>query len=83
MLLFVTVYPSCFQFLEWPSFSPVGAQLLWFVPPQLFGVYPWQAYVPPDTGLLPMQVAAPSAALSRGILMLIKAAVLQPFNWYG
>ena len=31
-------------------YSPMGAQLLGFVPWQPFGVYPWQAYVQPGDG---------------------------------
>ena len=51
------------------------AQLLGFAPLQLFGAYPWQAYVQPGDGHWPTlgmhRVAAPSTALSRGNLMLL------------
>ena len=50
-------------------YSPMGAQLLGFVPWQPFGVYPWWAYVQPGDGHQSTpdlhQVAAPSATLGR------------------
>ena len=60
---------------SWMLFSPMGAQLLGFVPLQLFGVYSWQAYVQPADGHQSMPgmntVAAPSATLGRGSLPLL------------
>ena len=53
----------------------MGAQLLGFTALQSFGVYPWQAYVQPSDvhwstpGM--DRVAAPSAALGRGSLLLL------------
>ena len=56
-------------------YSPVGAQPLGFTPWQPFGVYPWLAYVQPGGGHQSTpgmhRVAAPSATLSRGSLLLL------------
>ena len=56
-------------------YSPMGAQPLGFAPLQPFGVYPWQAYVQPGDGHWSTpgmhRVAAPSATLSRGSLLLL------------
>ena len=53
----------------------MGAQLLGFAPLQPFGVYPWQAYVQPGDGHQSTpgmhRVAAPSATLGRGSLLLL------------
>ena len=53
----------------------LGAQLFGFAPLQPFRVYPWQAYVQPSDGHWPTpdmhRVAAASATLSRGSLMLL------------
>ena len=55
-------------------YSPMGAQTLGFAPLQPFGVYPWQAYVQPGDGHQSMpgmhRLAAPSATLGRGSLLL-------------
>ena len=53
----------------------MGTQQLGFAPLQPFGVYPWQAYVQPgdchwSTPCM-HRVAAPSATLSRGSLLLL------------
>ena len=56
-------------------FSPMGAQLLGFVPLQPFGVYPWQAYVQPGYGHQSTpgmhRVAASSGTLGRGSLLVL------------
>ena len=56
-------------------YSPMGAQPLGFAPWQPFGVYPWQAYVQPGDGHQSTsgmhRVAAASATLSRGSLLLL------------
>ena len=61
-------------------YSPMGAQLLGFVPLQPFGVYPWQAYVQPGDGHQSMpgmhRVVAPSATLGRGSLLLLIQLIL-------
>ena len=57
------------------SYLAMGAQPLWFAPLQPFGVYPWQAYVQPGDGHWSTpgmhRVAAPSATLGRGSLLLL------------
>ena len=76
----------CFQVPRWQSCSPVGDQPLRFARLQPFGVYPWQAYVPPSDGLWPMpgvhQVAAPLTALSRVGTFLLLIQLSQPFHQY-
>ena len=56
-------------------YSPMGAQPLGFAPLQPFGVYPWQAYAQPGDGHWSMpgmhRVAAPTATLGRGSLLLL------------
>ena len=56
-------------------YFPMGAQLLGFAPLQPFGVYPWQAYVQSGDGHWSTPgvhwVAAPSATLGRGSLLLL------------
>ena len=56
-------------------YSPMEAQLLGFAPLQPFGVYPWQAYVQPGDGHQSTpgmhRVAAPTATLGRGSLLLL------------
>ena len=56
-------------------YSPMGAKPLGFAPLQPFEVYPWQAYVQPSDGHWSTpgmhQVAAPSATLGRGSLLLL------------
>ena len=56
-------------------YSPMGVQPLGFAPLQPFGVYPWQAYVQPADGHWSTpgmhRVAAPSATLGRGSLLLL------------
>ena len=56
-------------------YSPMQAQPLGFAPWQPFGVYPWQAYVQPGDGHQSTsgvhRVAAPSATLGRGSLLLL------------
>ena len=56
-------------------YSPMGAQPLGFAPLQSFGVFPWQAYVQHGDGHWSMpgmhRVAAPSATLGRGSLLLL------------
>ena len=56
-------------------YSCMGAQPLGFAPLQPFGVYLWQAYVQPGDGHWSMpgmhRVAAPSATLGRGSLLLL------------
>ena len=78
---------SAFRFLIWLQCSPTGAQLLRFAMPQHYGVYPWQAYVPPGDDLWPMSgmhwVAATSTALSSGVLHTNHLAVFKPFHVYG
>ena len=53
----------------------MGAQPLGFAPLQPFGVYLWQAYVQPGDGHWSTpglhRVAAPSATLGRGSLLLL------------
>ena len=57
------------------QYSPVAAKPLGFAPLQPFGVYPWQAYVQPGDGHWSTpgmhRVAAPSATLGRGNLLLL------------
>ena len=53
------------------SYLPMKAQLLEFAPLQLFGVYPWQAYVQPGDGHWFMPGMPPSATLCRGSLLLL------------
>ena len=75
MLMSVMVFALCFQVPMWLPCSQIGAQPLWFLAPQLFGIYPWQAYVPPwdDLWLMPGvgQGATPSTALSMRSFMLL------------
>ena len=56
-------------------YSPMGAQPLGFGPLQPSGVYLWQAYVQPGDGHPSTTgmhiVAAPSATLGRGSLLLL------------
>ena len=63
------MFTFCFQVLMWLC-SPVGAQPLVFPTPQPFGVYPWQAFVPPGVCLWPMpqlcRVVVPFTASNRG-----------------
>ena len=65
----------------------MGAQPLGFAPLQLFGVYPWQAYVQPGDGHWSTpgmhRVAAPSATLSRVEPSATQSAVPQPSNLFG
>ena len=60
-----------------------GISTTGFTLPQPFGVYPWQAYVPPHDGLWPIlgvnKVAVPSNALSDPT----HSANNQPFHQYG
>ena len=53
----------------------MGTQPLGSAPLQLFGAYPWQAYVQPGNGHQPTpgmhRLAVPSTTLSRGSLMLL------------
>ena len=74
-LLSILVSAFYFQVPSWMPYSPMGAQLLGFAPLHPFGVYPWQAYVQPGDGHQSMlsihRVAAPSATLSRGSLLLL------------
>ena len=41
----------CFQVSTWLPCSPMGAQPLRFAMLQSYGIYPWQAYVPPGDGV--------------------------------
>ena len=63
-------------------YSPMGAQPLGFASLQPFGVYPWQAYVQPGDGHQSTpgmhRVAAPSATLSRGSLLLLSLLFPNP-----
>ena len=65
----------------------MGAQLLGFAPLQLFGVYPWQAYVQLGDGhwstLGMHRVSAPSATLGRGEPCATHLAVPQPSHLFG
>ena len=74
-LVSVLVPAFCFQVPCQMLYSPMGAQLLGFVPLHPFGAYPWQAYVQPGDGHWPTtgmyRVAAPSPSLCRGSLMLL------------
>ena len=51
MLVLVMVFAFYVQIPIWLLYSPMGAQLLWFVMPQPNGLYPWQVYVLPGDGL--------------------------------
>ena len=67
-------------------YSPMGDQPLGFAPLQPFGVDPWQAYVQPGDGHRSTpgmhRVAAPSATLSRGsLLLLIQLFPNYPIYW--
>ena len=66
-------------------YSPMGAQLLGFASWQPFGVYPWQAYVPPGDGHRSTpgmhRVAAPTATLGRVEPSATHSAVPQPIWW--
>ena len=44
------VFTFCFQIPMWLPYSPMVAQPLQLAAPQLFRVYPWQAYVLPCAG---------------------------------
>ena len=67
--------------------SPKGTQPLRIVTLQPFGVYPWQAYVPPGDGMWPMPgvhiVADPPTTLSQEKPPTTQSALLQPFPQYG
>ena len=64
---------------------PMETQPLEFVPSQPFGVYPWQAHVPPDADPWPMPGVLKwllfPTVLSRGVSCYW--AVFQPSNHYG
>ena len=66
------------------AYSPMGAQPLGLAPLQLFGVYPWQAYVQPGDDHWSMpgmhRVVALSATLGRGEPSATHSAVPQPFG---
>ena len=56
VLLSVMVFSFCFQVPMWLPCSTMEAQLLGFARLQLFGLYPWQAYVPLSDGLWPTRL---------------------------
>ena len=64
----------------------MGAQQLGFAPLQPLQAYPWQAYVHPSDGHLPMPgmhgVTGPSTALCRGSIMLLNCAPAIPLIWW-
>ena len=74
-LVSILVSAFCFQVQSWMLYSPMEAQPLGFAPLQSFGFDPWQAYVQPGDGHQSMpgmhRVAAPSAPLSWGSLLLL------------
>ena len=77
IICLVTILVSALYFPvpSWMPYSPVGAQPLGFAPLPPFGGYTWQTYVQPGDGHLSMpgmhRVAAPSATLGRGSLLLL------------
>ena len=86
MLVYVLAFVFCFQVFMWLPCLPMGAQPLGFASVQPFGVYLWQAYVPPGNDLLPMagvyKVAAPPTTSSRVEHHTTHVAVSQPFQQY-
>ena len=77
IICLVSVLPSTFYFQVpcWMTYSPLGAQLLGFVPLQPLGAYLWQAYVQPGDGhwttLGMHREAAPSTVVVDGSLLLL------------
>ena len=74
-LVLVKVFTFCFQVTMWLPCSSAVAQLLGFVMPQSYGVYPWQAYVHLADGQWPTPgvywVTASSTASWRWSFMLL------------
>ena len=76
MLVSVMVFDFCFQVSMW-------LQLLGFITPQPFGVYPWHAYVPHGDGLWSMPGMPLMAALSSMEYQATHTYVPQSFHQYG